>query len=184
MMAGKSILKTIGAKLAFLVNAPKAELIRALLVIPVVGGLVYGFSDNFGLYLDTAETRCLPETVYVGYPRSSQLKHGDVVSFIATDTQMFGIYTGKRIAKVITGMTGDTIRSDESGVWVNGKQIALRSDVTLAKLQVRSLAPLNINRKLEVGELFVMGTMPRSFDSRYWGVLHDSDVERLVKPLI
>lgn len=180
MMAQNFIQKRLG----FLLNTSKPELIRAGAFASVSALLCVGFSSYFGLFIDISEIRCLPEVVYVGYPRPENLSRGDVVSFVASRHLMFGAFNGHRIAKIVVAMAGDSVHSDESGVTVNGKKIAERNPHTLERMQVRGFTPLNMDRVLKPGELFVMGVMPRSFDSRYWGVVQDRAVDRLVKPLL
>ena len=179
-----SIQTAIENKLAFLTKASKQEWIKAGVFASVAGAVSIVFSSYFGIYVDTSETRCLPEVVYVGYPRSETLNRGDVVSFIADRNVMFGAFKGHRVAKIVVGMAGDRIQSDEFGVVVNGRKVADRSTETLGRMNARGFVPINMDRTLQPGELFVMGVLPRSFDSRYWGVINERSVERLVKPLI
>lgn len=169
---------------AFLFRASQKELIRAGSVVAILGALGLMFNTQYGIFLDVAETRCLPEYLYVGYPRGEELHRGDVVSFKANEHVMFNLMTGNRIAKVISGMAGDHVVSNSDGVFINGKLIAKRNPISLKNLAAKGKKPVDMDRVLEPGELFVMGTLPRSFDSRYWGVLRASTVDRLVKPLI
>jgi len=169
---------------AFLFNASQRELITAGSIVAILGALGLVFNTQYGVFLDMAETRCLPEYLYVGYPREAELKRGDVVSFKANDQIMFNIMTGKRIAKMIAGMPGDHVVSNSSGLFINGKFIAKRHPISLKNLAAKGKQPMDMDRVLAPGELVVIGTLPRSFDSRYWGVLPASTVDRMVKPIL
>jgi len=169
---------------AFLFKATKKELITAGTVVVMLGAVGLVFNTQYGMFLDVAETRCLPEHLYLGYPREAELKRGDVISFKANDRIMFNIMTGKRIAKVIAGMPGDHVVSNRSGLFINGKFIAKRHPTSLKNLAAKGKQPVDMDRVLAPGELVVIGTLPRSFDSRYWGVLPASTVDRMVKPLL
>ncbi|TXH34438.1 MAG: hypothetical protein E6Q94_04705 [Burkholderiaceae bacterium] len=176
--------KAVLPHFAFLFRATRRELITAGTVVVMLGSAGLFFNTQYGMFLDMAETRCLPEHLYLGYPRDAELKRGDVVSFKANDRIMFNIMTGKRIAKVIAGMPGDHVVSNSSGLFINGKFIAKRHPTSLKNLAAKGKQPVDIDRVLAPGELVVIGTLPRSFDSRYWGVLPASTVDRMVKPLL
>jgi len=170
--------------LAFLFKASRKELITAGTVVAMLGAVGLVFNTQYGMFLDMAETRCLPEHLYLGYPMEGELERGDVVSFKANDRIMFSMMNGKRIAKMIAGMPGDHVVSNSSGLFINGKFIAKRHPTSLKNLAAKGKQPVDIDRVLAPGELFVIGTLPRSFDSRYWGVLPASTVDRMVKPLL
>ena len=170
-------------QLDFLVKAPRSEWIRAAAVIAAIGLFGLMFNTRFGIFLDVAETRCLPERVYVGYPRTTNLDRGGIVSFRAHNRVMFDLMTGNRIAKLIAGDPGDHVISNKDGAFVNGVMVGERNPTTLKNLAAKGKTPIDMDRVLQPGELFVVGTLPRSFDSRYWGVLPEASVDRLVKAL-
>lgn len=160
------------------------EWFKCVLVIAAFGIFGKVFSE-YGIYLDISDLRCLPEYLYAAQPRAgARLEKGQVVSFVASRDEMMGWYSGKRIAKLLIAKEGDHVQSDESGVRINGELIAVRSNITLGKIEARKGNPVSINRILTHGEIFLMGTQPRSFDSRYWGVMQDSHIDKLVTPLI
>ena len=168
----------------FLLHAPKRELIKGAFVVAVITAAGVMFSNQYGLFLDFSEMRCMPEYVYLGYPKTHELHRGDLVSFVATGDTMLGLFNGKRIAKMIVGVPGDLVVSDEHGAFINGAKVAERNPLTLANMQRKNAAPVNMNRRIEPGELFVVGTLPRAFDSRYWGVLPANRVDRMVKAVL
>lgn len=170
-------------RLDFLIKAPKRELLRAAAIVAVLGLLGLIFNSQFGIFLDVAETRCMPERVYLGYPRTETLNRGDIVSFRANNRVMLDLFTGHRIAKIIAGVPGDRVVSNGDGAFVNGVKVGERNPISLKNLALKGKEPVNMDRILQPGELFVVGTLPRSFDSRYWGVLPEANVDRLVKAL-
>jgi conjugal transfer pilin signal peptidase TrbI len=170
--------------LGFLIRVERKEKIKAAYVLVLTIITVMVFAKFFPLFIDTSELRCLPERVYIGYPKTRDTAVGDIVSFVSTERQTFGIFRGHRLAKIVMAKAGDRVTSNEQGVSINGKFIAVRSEISLQKLKDRKLTPLNMDRVLEPGEIFLMGTMPRSFDSRYWGVIHEQDVDRFVKAIV
>ena len=180
-----AIFSVVALKLRFLTHAPKREYRRAGIVIIAIAVFGWMFNTHFGLYLDLSEIRCMPEHLYAGYPRTdAPLKAGDVVSFKASNRVMLDLMTGKRIAKIVAATAGDHVVSNENGVWINGKPVLERNPISLEKLAEKHKTPVNLNKVLEPGELFVIGTLPRSFDSRYWGVLPERYVDRKVLPIL
>lgn len=171
---------------AFLRNASPKDWLKSAIVIGVLLG-AGAATSSYGLYIDTDEIRCLPEILYAASPRNEKsIKHGDVVSFMAGRDEMLGLFAGKRIAKVVMAMTGDHVRSDERGVYINGAFIAgsERSPISLENMKKKGVYPVTVDAVMKKNEIFVMGTMPRSFDSRYWGVMQESHIDKFVKPLI
>lgn len=167
-------------RLDFLLKAPRRDLLRGGAVVVAIGLMGVMFKTQFGLFIDMAETRCLPERVYVGYPRTDILNRGDIVSFRANNRMMFDLMTGNRIAKIVAGVAGDYVKSNEMGTFVNGHKLGERSPISIKNLAAKGKQPLDVDRVLQPGEIFVLGTLPRSFDSRYWGVMAASSVDRLV----
>ena len=127
----------------------------------------------------------MPEYLYAAEPRDGAgIKRGDVVSYVAATDEMLGLMAGKRIAKVVMGVPGDYVVSNESGVTINGKFIAARSEQSLVNMAKKGVKPISMDRALLPGEIFVMGTLPRSFDSRYWGPMQASHIDKFVTPLL
>jgi len=168
----------------FLVEVPQRERQRAVLVALAIGAAGWVFNSRFGLFLDVAPTRCMPEWLYLGYPMSRGLERGDVVSFRADSRMMFDLMTGQRIAKIVAAMPGDHVSSTAAGVFINGRKAAERHDHSLSRLAALGQRPIDVERVLQAGEIFVLGSLPRSFDSRYWGVMPVARVDRFVKALL
>ena len=169
---------------AFLRYASPKDWLKSLVVI---GSLVAAATavSEYGIYIDTSEVRCMPEYLYAAEPRDGAvLKRGDMVSFVAAKDEMLGLMAGKRIGKIVMAMQGDHVLSDATGVRINGKLVATRSDLSLENMRKKGAEPVSTNRVLAAGEIFVMGTLPRSFDSRYWGPMQDSHIDKFVTPLL
>lgn len=142
------------------------------------------FLGNYGVFFDFQEARCLPERLYLGYPRNNEIQRNDVVSFIATQESMAGLFNGERIAKLAAGLPGDKVVSDETGVTINGLKVAERNPLTLGRMLKRGAVPVSVNKTLGEDEVFLLGTLPRAFDSRYWGVFKKSRIDRMMNPVI
>lgn len=171
-------------RLKFLKAASRSEKILAGVVVfsfVVLGAI---FNTQFGLYLDLSEARCLPERLYVGYPLSGEIKRGDLVSFIADEKVMVGLFKGKRIVKQVAAIPGDEVLTIGGFTYINGRPIAKRNDVTLGRMALKNVKPVNVDTVLGPNQYMVLGTTEHSFDSRYWGVLDGALIDRKAKGVI
>jgi conjugative transfer signal peptidase TraF len=113
-----------------------------------------------------------------------QPEKGDFVSFCPaqnTITQM----AYERLLKHVVGVTGDTVAILDHGVTINQ---TLQPDSTALPFDGigRPLKSYSKNRLiLKPNELWVMSNRsPLSFDSRYFGPIHQNQVSDVVRPLL
>ena len=170
--------------LGFLIRIDRKQMLHAALTLVLTIAFTAMFAKWFGVFIDTSEVRCMPERVYVGYPKTRESHVGDMVSFVSTDRETLGLFRGIRVGKIVKAQAGDWVVSDARGVFINGVFIASRNPISLDKLKTLKVTPINMNRVLKPGELFLMGTLPRSFDSRYWGVVNESMIDRFLKAVV
>lgn len=74
---------------------------------------------------------------------------------------------GRLFAKRVAAVAGDTVAVRPEGVWVNGRQVA--GPLVLAGTLRKPPEAFARTYRLGAGELFLLGSSPASFDSRYWG---------------
>lgn len=84
---------------------------------------------------------------------------------------------GTQFAKVMAGVPGDTVEiTADFAVLVNGTEVARGmpffngQDVEMIRRKFVG------KKKLAADEYWMMGTNPKSFDSRYWGVMHEDQI--------
>lgn len=112
----------------------------------------------------------------------SQPQRGDIITF-------FPSHTDQCLVKRVIGVPGDTLEFRDQAFWINGKPVLvetadkhyreqlpghshlLSTDTSLGK------EPLHGTLVIPQGKLFVMGdNRNNSFDSRYWGLVDQSQV--------
>lgn len=121
--------------------------------------------------------RCLPSMVYLYSlaPPSKPLEPGMLVAF-RTDARLEPHFKeGTTFIKQVQGISGDTIVVRNGFADVAGRKTLFLSSDVLKKLGTNASA-LDRSYELLPGELFVAGTHPNSFDSRYWGALQPTQV--------
>ena len=167
------------ARIEFLRKITSKQLLGFAFGILSCAWLGHLFNESFGIMLDVSEIRCLPETVYVGYPSDGAIQKGDLVSFVATPANMAGLFVGSRIIKQVAAVPGDLVETQEDGlVLINGRPSGRRNEITLQKMQKRGAQLVSFSGVVPAGHYFVMGTLPRSFDSRYWGLLEGRLIDK------
>lgn len=78
------------------------------------------------------------------------------------------------IMKVAAGVPGDHLQIKDQKVLINGKIVA--SGMPLVDPTKIAYTAFDRDEIIPPGHVFMMGTHPRSYDSRYWGYLSVKDV--------
>lgn len=118
---------------------------------------------------DPNEEKCIPDlhlALLVHRPPVA-VKHGDLVFFkpegaLAYIKQEFAL-------KIAVGVPGDRLRIHNQVVSINGVEVA--RGFPLTTLYRREVATFERDEVIPPGKLFLVGTHPRSDDSRYWGYM-------------
>jgi len=168
----------IAERLAVLHEQFKQKWALLTFVVLAIWLMGYTFNKGFGLFLDPSVNRCLPEVFYVGYPSDSKIVKGTLVSFEAKGDSMAGLFPGKRVVKLVAGLPGDVVEFRGEAVFINGQPLPDTNPEVLAKMQERGVARKLFEGVIPPGQLYVVGTLPRSFDSRYWGLLDAAYVDK------
>jgi conjugal transfer pilin signal peptidase TrbI len=122
--------------------------------------------------------RCLPYRWYFVDLRERTIRRGDYVLFRSLGMTPF-YPDGTWVIKVAAGAAGDRVVVDVSGVSINGAHWGELWHVQRGqRLWQMGRRPVDYMRNERVPERhwWVMGTSPRSFDSRYWGYIDDDQV--------
>jgi signal peptidase I len=87
------------------------------------------------------------------------------------------------IGKRIIAETGDTVRVSSAGVEVNGKRVNKSSPIPFDS-QGRKMPVIDSTFVIKEGFYFLLGSDPRSFDSRYFGAVKSSAIKSTIIPII
>lgn len=141
----------------------------------------YLFAEYFRIGYDPQAVRCLPHSVWIlNRSAPTSIERGQYIQYIAKG--IAPIADGALVVKIAAGVPGDRIHVDAEGVSING---AYWGPVNPESLHKAHLSVADITRDLVVppGKLFVLGTLPRTWDSRYWGLLDDRQIVGRAWPL-
>lgn len=166
------------ARMRFLRNS----LIGVVLAFLLGTAAVTAFREHYRIGVDFTSIRCMPERVYwvkLGAPK--EVSRGDIIAFVAPKGLMLPKFDGKMIAKQVAGLPGDVVIVKNDRAYVNGKLVG---DLILNSKLGRGPGAFDRTEVVPPGKLFVIGTMPRSYDGRYWGFLDRRSLVGTVTPLV
>lgn len=143
----------------------------------VCGSLLVGIllmnliTSNFRVGLSTTEVKCLPGTIYLvrnGMP--SEIVRGQIMAYRSSGLAPL-LKDGSLVAKIVAGVPGDRVVVDASGVAINGKHWG-PLNLQVMKKTHKTVASVTTDYVLKPGQYLVLGTEPRTYDSRYWGPIN------------
>ena len=129
------------------------------------------------------DTPSLPEGIY--QKKDAPIEKGCFVLFRLPDSQLSSrSYARENLIKQVAAVEGDRVRISSEGVRVNGRLLA-NSQPLSADRDGLPLPQLALDDyTLRAGELLTMSTYnPRSFDSRYFGLMPRKSVIAVVAPV-
>lgn len=174
-------------------------LISALLIALIFFLIFKNLSDRYIIAFTRDGHYCLPYSTWF-IIKGEKPGRGDYVSFAGHDIPNFA--DGVKWVKIMSGMPGDQVRtvtipvleraSNMELLVVNGlpvrkrlqgrvylqtspKDVVFEYRVFEKDTLGRSL-PIIDNQTIPPGHFFVSTPAPRSFDSRYWGLINEKDI--------
>lgn len=169
----KSETKHKGSTAKFLTKS-----IVSLAVVLVVGSYLF---DRYRIGIDNQVVKCLPWTVFLVDTYNTQIESGDYFAYHAAGMEPV-VPDGQWAAKQAAAVTGDHVSLSRSETLINGVP---RDEGRLYDVPSLDLDYEALTREIVVGEdqIFGMGTLPTSYDSRYAGPINKQQVIGRVYPL-
>lgn len=146
-------------------------------------------SRHWRVLVDSQEHSCLPFRVAIlRVGRPDNVARGDYVAFISHGRVGMGIDAmlaekpGRRvIVKKVLGVPGDILTVENDQAFIGGRFVG---DLDLLRRLGKPSG--SFDRKETIGESHyaLFGTLPRSYDSRYWGTVPHEELVGVVYPLL
>ncbi len=125
-------------------------------------------TSAWSLGLATQLTKCLPGTAFlISRSVPEEVARGQMVAYASKGLAPL-LADGREVVKIVAGVPGDVVQVDDDGVSVNGRQWGPLNPVVMKKAGT-SVDKVKRTYRLGDGQFLVLGTMPRSYDGRYWG---------------
>lgn len=129
---------------------------------------------------------CLPFRGYLVDLWDRAVGRGDYVVFRSRGTEPF-YSEGTRMLKRIVGVPGDHVVVNRQGVFVNGQfmggLLQAQRGGRLWRLG-KGVDQFTRDESIPLNHWWVMGTHPRSFDSRYWGYISTEQIVGRARPIL
>jgi conjugal transfer pilin signal peptidase TrbI len=122
--------------------------------------------SHYGIGVDVQKQQCLPYRVFLLEKGTVPSRRGEFVVFRADDRMAPFFRPGQMFIKELAGLPGDDVTVQKGSVAVNGEY---RGHLDLLGKLGRKTEDYERAEKVPAEKMWVMGTLPRSFDSRYWG---------------
>lgn len=133
------------------------------------------FGGGYRLAFMDQPIACIPGHVFflsLGDIDANQVRRGDLYAFKSIGLEP-NLRDGALIVKIAAGLPGDRIDVDAEGISINGQWWGPLTPIVLtnSKRTVES-----VTRSFVVGadEVLMLGTLPRSYDGRYWGAVKET----------
>jgi conjugal transfer pilin signal peptidase TrbI len=133
-------------------------------------------AQRFSIGLDEQKVQCLlgGHRWFLIDHRDLDFQRGELMAF-RSDERMAPFFPKPTIfVKQIKGLPGDVIDRQGDQLRINAATVAQGFPLS-QRLGIQADAALQ-QATLEPRTFWVMGTHPQSFDSRYWGVVHDHQI--------
>tara|TARA_R110002051_G_scaffold325827_2_gene431772 strand:- start:2629 stop:3192 length:564 start_codon:yes stop_codon:yes gene_type:complete len=158
-------------------------LIKMAVTAAVITAAGYAFTVRYHIGLDTQEVKCIGNYSFFLVDRhNTTLERGSIYAFEARGVAPY-FDEGTHMVKILLGVPGDHVAITEDAViMVNGEEVA--TGLALAEDLGVDPAAFMGETVLKEGHYWFMGESGVSFDSRYWGTVHEEQVIGRAYPLI
>ena len=162
------------------INASCYERARWLVLVVIFASVCvaaqYCFYKFWNIGIDTQRYKCIDHTVYI-ISKTDRYPVRDQIFAVESLGAEPAIPDGSLMAKYIRGMPGDTVTiTTDQKILINGKQVG-EGLYHLKGASPEVLKKFIGSRVLQADEYWVMGTLPRSFDSRYYGPVSSRQIK-------
>ncbi len=157
-------------------------LTKAIVLTCALCLLGYYAGTRFRVGIAGQENSCLPYKYYVIDFGSKKIEANGYVAFESDDRLEPHYGSGSLFIKQIRAIEGDVVKINDGVLSINKKNEGVFDANILQKIDKKP-QQLDVDFVVLPGNVWVMGTSPDSFDSRYWGTVKPSQVKGRVYPL-
>ncbi|WP_163338755.1 S26 family signal peptidase [Desulfopila sp. IMCC35008] len=146
------------------------------IVLVLLTGLIAGLVLPQRIIIATSDS--LDHRIFFKVPvDTTRIKHGDYLLFRVQQGEHTpfirkGLTENNVLIKEVGCIPGDLLTRDADGVFFCKQNLLGKALTKDSKGNV--LPVFDFNGPIPMGRFFMKGTNPRSFDSRYFGLIHDS----------
>lgn len=153
----------------------------AVISVLISAGL-YAFMDRYYIGLDPQKVKCIPGITFYLIDKKNQVVEKDkTYAFYAKGLDPI-FEDGTKMVKFVRGVGGDKIKiTEDQFIYINGEDHGF--GFWLSERLGKKPSDFAGEGTIPTGEFWMMGTSDLSFDSRYWGTIHEDQIIGRAYPL-
>lgn len=144
------------------------------LMATLIGTLMY-LMTRFTIAVPSQEVRCVDHSYFIIDKFDKEIVRGEYFAFRAKNMEPF-FDESWTVVKLAAGVAGDQLYVGEDKTVVHGREFDGLSQRIVGKVN-KTIPDLSRSETIPFGKVFALGTLPRTFDSKYWGYV---DAEKQV----
>lgn len=152
----------------------KSKLVYAIFIFFIIVGILKIIYQDVKIFLNITPSVKIGIYITRKYENQIPLKKGTYVIFHKPKKATKNREFYQDFLKEIVGTYGDDVEIIDNKVYINGK---FKGDIFEKDSYGNSIRTLKTGKlELKKDEYFVMGTNPKSYDSRYWGAIKQDEI--------
>ena len=152
----------------------KSKLIYVVFIFFIIIGILKIIYQDVKIFLNITPSVKIGIYITRKYENQIPLKKGTYVIFHKPKKATKNREFYQDFLKEIVGVYGDDIEIIDNKVYINGE---FKGDIFEKDSYGNSIRTLKAGKlELKKDEYFVMGTNPKSYDSRYWGAIKQDEI--------
>ncbi|MBU1664154.1 MAG: S26 family signal peptidase [Gammaproteobacteria bacterium] len=169
---------------------PDSERLRVLIVsLLIVGPGWFAFDaltgfvgSHYQFKYDTQHYTCLPWRAYLIHMRPpARIRHGQILGFYPHGRMGPSFDApGLMVYKMVAGVPGDELLVENDKAYVNGRYLG---PLDLIHRLGKPSGYYDRHQIVPNGQYLLVGTLPRTYDGRYWGFVPAGEIIAELAPL-
>lgn len=156
------------------------NIVSALVIV-----IVLSFSfvmATWTISIDPQKIKCLPYLIYIQTKSVPDVvERGHIYTYRAKGLEPL-LKDGSPMAKIAAAVPGDRVRIDATGVYINDEFFGPLNEYVIKKMKL-DRAALYRSFVVPNGKYLMLGTLPQSYDSRYWGLVDTTQMQGSAFPV-
>lgn len=145
-----------------------------IFILLIIIGILKFFYQDIKIFLNITSSIKLGIYIMRKYDKNLPLKKGTFVVFSVPDKAVKNREYYQDFIKEIVGTYGDDIEVIDNKIYINKE---FKGEILEKDSYGNSIRTLKEGKQeIKEDEYFVMGSNPKSYDSRYWGTIRQQDI--------
>lgn len=158
----------------------KREYLKIAIFLIIFFHGIYILKQSYGIGFSV--TPSLPYFVFLIDKKDLEFKKNDLLVFKYPGKNIYNYKTDESFVKILSCVPGEILKTNENyEYFCNGKNIG---KALLLDGSGKSITPFFFNGVIPNNKYFVIGTHPKSWDSKYWGFVSKDRIIATAKGLI